>query len=61
MEPQTTHTPADTAPVTGTYELLDPVGVTNTPVRVPVFQGSAFPPVPPGWHWRLAGTRLPGD
>jgi hypothetical protein len=61
MELQIAHTPAETAPITGTYELLNPIGATSTPVRVPVFQGTAFPPVPPGWLWRLAGTRLPAD
>ncbi|HUB13657.1 MAG TPA: hypothetical protein VMB34_17040 [Acetobacteraceae bacterium] len=61
MDPRTAHAPEDHAPVTGTYELLTPVGVTATPVRVPVFQGTVFPPLPPGWLWRLAGTRLPAD
>ncbi|HTW71766.1 MAG TPA: hypothetical protein VME47_17905 [Acetobacteraceae bacterium] len=61
MDKHTALTPEDRAPVTGTYELLNPAGVTPTPVRVPVFQGAAFPPVPPGWLWRLAGTRLPAD
>ncbi len=62
MDTRSAHSPEERAPVTGTYELLNPVGgVTSTPVRVPVFQGTAFPPVPPGWRWRLAGTRLPAD
>lgn len=61
MEFPTVHTPTGTAPITGTYELLNPGGVDSAQVRVPVFQGTAFPPVPPGWQWRLAGTRLPAD
>jgi len=61
MDTQTALTTGDRAPVTGTYELLNPAGVIPTGVRVPVFQGTAFPPVPPGWLWRLAGTRLPAD
>jgi hypothetical protein len=61
MELPTLHAPTDTAPTTGTYELLDPEGVDCTQVRVAVFQGTTFPPAPPGWLWRLAGTRLPAD
>jgi hypothetical protein len=61
MEHRTVHASTDTAPVTGTYELLNPGGVDCTQVRVPVFQGTAFPPAPLGWLWRLAGTRLPAD
>ena len=61
MDSRTAHLPEEHAPVTGTYELLSPGGVPSTPVCVPVFQGTAFPPVPPGWLWRLAGTRLPAD
>jgi hypothetical protein len=61
MDTHTALTPDSRAPVTGTYELVNPAGVTPTPVSVPVFAGTIFPPVPPGWLWRLAGTRLPAD
>jgi hypothetical protein len=61
MDMQMALAPDSRAPVTGTYELLNPAGVTPSPVRVPVFAGSLLPPVPPGWQWRLAGTRLPAD
>jgi hypothetical protein len=61
MEVTTIHAPTGTAPVTGTYELLNPAGVGCTHLRVPVFQGATFPAAPPGWRWRLAGTRLPAD
>ena len=61
MELQSAHSPADIAPVTGTYELLNPGGVASMQVRVPVFEGTAFPAVPRGWLWRLSGTRLPAD
>lgn len=61
MDTHTALAPDSRAPVTGTYELVNPAGVTPTPVRVPVFAGTMFPPVPPGWLWRLAGTRLPAD
>ncbi len=59
MELPTAYAPSETAPTTGTYELLNPV--CATPVRVPVFEGTAFPPAPPGWQWRLTGTGLPAD
>ena len=61
MDMPATLTSADRAPVTGSYELLNPAGETPTPMRVPVFEGSVFPPVPPGWLWRLAGTWVPAD
>jgi hypothetical protein len=59
MDARIAHSAAEIAPITGIYELLNPGGATATPVRVPVFEGTTFPPVPPGWLWRLAGTRLP--
>ena len=61
MRLATAHDSADIAPVTGVYELLDPVTACSTTVRVPVFAGTTFPAVPPGWQWRLAEGSLPGD
>jgi|SwirhisoilCB3_FD_contig_61_3549516_length_367_multi_2_in_0_out_0_1 hypothetical protein len=60
MERQGEFSVAETAPVTGTYELLNAAG-TSTIVRVPVFQGAAFPAAPPGWAWRFTGRKLPPD
>lgn len=46
------HTPGESAPATGTYELLNPMG-TPAGTRVEAQAGEALPPAPFRWTWRL--------
>jgi hypothetical protein len=58
---QTAHRPGEQASVTGIYVLLNPEGSATT-VRVPTFEGAAFPVAPRGWMWQLdPDAALPAD
>ena len=47
-----TYLPGAVIGTTGTYALLNSRGM-DTIVRVGAFEGTALPPAPRGWAWRL--------